>query len=125
MDVDLDALFSTLRNGVYTIVIKRKQEKRSIAQNALMWLWFTCIQRETGTPKEDVKLYYQAKFLRKWVSLAGEAPTNVVLETSKLTTEQFTEFLNNIQAEAASELGITLPSPDDLHWEAFFETYNR
>ena len=50
LDVDLDALFSTLRNGVYTITIKRKQEQRSIAQNDLMWLWLTCIERETGTP---------------------------------------------------------------------------
>ena len=123
MNVDLDGLLSTLRNGVYTMTIKRKSEKRSIAQNDLMWMWFTCIQDATGTPKEDVKLYYQSKFLRKWVSLAGEVPTMVVLETSKLTTEQFTKFLNNIQADAASELGITLPTPDDLHWQAFFETY--
>ena len=122
-DVELPYVFSLLANGKYTITIKRANEKRSIPQNDLMWMWFTCIQDATGTPKEDVKLYYQSKFLRKWVSLAVEAPTMVVLETSKLSTEQFTEFLNNIQADAASELGITLPTPDDLHWQAFFETY--
>ncbi len=123
MDVDLDALFSTLRNGVYTIVIKRRQEKRSIAQNALMWLWFTCIQRETGTPKEDVHLYYKAKFLGKWVSLNGEPPTWAIRDTKELSTEEMTEFLNQVQAEAATELGISLPSPEDAYWESFLQTY--
>ena len=125
MNVDLDGLLSTLRNGVYTMTIKRKSERRSVDQNALMWMWFTCIQDATGTPKEDVKLYYQSKFLRKWVSLAGEAPTMVVLETSKLSTEQFTEFLNNIQADAASELGITLPTPEDRAFEMFYQEYGK
>ena len=122
VDTDLDALFSTLRNGVYTITIKRKQEQRSIAQNDLMWLWLTCIERETGTPKDDAYLYYCKKFLLKriWV---GDKTTLVYTTSSKLNTAQMTEFLNHIQADAASELGITLPTPDDLHWEAFFQQY--
>ena len=124
VDTDLDALFSTLRNGVYTITIKRKQEQRSIAQNDMMWMWLSCIERETGTPKEDAYLYYCKKFLLKriWV---GDKTTLVYTTSSKLNTAQMTEFLNHIQADAAAELGITLPTPDDLHWEAFFETYNR
>ena len=125
VDTDLDALFSTLRNGVYTITVKRKQEQRSIAQNDLMWLWLTCIERETGTPKDDVYAYYCQKFLGRWISVGGLKQTRIYDTSSKLTKERMTEFLNNIQAEASSELGITLPSPDDLHWEAFFETYNR
>ena len=85
-DQEPAAVFDLLANGQYVLTIKRMSTKRSIAQNDLMWMWFTCIQDATGTPKEDVKLYYQSKFLRKWVSLAGEAPTMVVLETSKLST---------------------------------------
>ena len=123
VDTDLDALFATMRNGVYDITIKRKQEQRSVSQNALMWMWFGCIEEQTGTLKNDVYLYYRSKFLGKWTSLAGERPVWTSLETSKLTKEQFAEFLNHIQADAASELGITLPTPDDLHWEAFFQQY--
>lgn len=122
MDADLDALLSTLRNGVYTMIIKRQQEQRSIAQNDLMWMWLACIERETGTPKDDAYLYYCKKFLLKriWV---GDKTTMVYTTSSKLNTEQMTEFLNKIQSDAAVELGITLPTPDDLHWEAFFQQY--
>jgi hypothetical protein len=111
-----------MRNGVYTITIKRKQEQRSIAQNDMMWMWLSCIERETGTPKEDAYLYYCKKFLLKriWV---GDKTTLVYTTSSKLNTAQMTEFLNHIQADAAAELGITLPTPDDLHWEAFFQQY--
>ena len=123
VDTDLDALFARMRNGVYDITIKRKQEQRSVSQNALMWMWFGCIEEQTGTLKDDVYLYYRSKFLGKWLSLAGEKPVWVSLKTSELTKEQFAEFLNQIQADAASELGITLPTPDDLHWEAFFQQY--
>lgn len=123
VDTDLDALFARMRNGVYDITIKRKQEQRSVSQNALMWMWFGCIEEQTGTLKNDVYLYYRSKFLGKWLSLAGEKPVWASLKTSELTKEQFAEFLNQIQADAASELGITLPTPDDLHWEAFFQQY--
>ena len=40
-----------------------------------------------------------------------------------LNTEQMTTFLNQLQADAASELGITLPTPQDRFWEAFYQDY--
>ena len=47
MDKSFDYLCSTLKNGTYTVSIKRKVEPRTLSQNALMWLWFACIERET------------------------------------------------------------------------------
>ena len=41
-----------------------------------------------------------------------------------LNTTQMTEFMNKIQADAASELGIMLPIPDDRYFEAFYQQYN-
>ena len=61
-DVELPYVFSLLANGKYTITIKRANEKRSIPQNDLMWMWLTCIERETGTPKDDIYMYYCKKF---------------------------------------------------------------
>ena len=43
MDKSFDYLCSTLKNGIYTVSIKRKVEPRTLSQNALMWLWFSCI----------------------------------------------------------------------------------
>lgn len=120
VNIDLSPVLSTLRNGSYVLTVKRKAEKRTVDQNALMWAWFTCIETETGTPRQDVHDYYCRKFLRKTIMWNGR--TEVVAEgTSRQTKDRMTVFLNQVQADAASEFGITLPTPEDETWEAFFE----
>ena len=122
-DVEPAYIFSTLANGSYTITIKKAKEKRSIPQNDLMWMWFTCIERETGTPKDDVYMYYCKKFLCKIIEI-GNHREKIYNTSSKLTLEEMTEFLNKIQADAAIELGITLPQPEDRFFEQFYAQYN-
>lgn len=121
-DKEPASVFATLRNGRYVVSITKEREPRSIEQNALMWLWFTCIEQETGTPRQDVHDYYCRKFLRKNILWNGR--TEVVAEgTSKQSKERMTVFLNQVQADAATEFGITLPNPDDLYWQEFYNTY--
>lgn len=121
-DKEPASVFATLRNGRYVVSITKEREPRSIEQNALMWLWFTCIEQETGTPRQDVHDYYCRKFLRKNIIWNGR--TEVVVEgTSKQSKERMTVFLNQVQADAATEFGITLPNPDDLYWQEFYNTY--
>ncbi len=122
-DVDLPYVFSLLKNGKYTITIKKASEKRSVPQNDLMWMWLTCIERETGTPKDDVYMYYCKKFLMKTIKV-GDREERIYNTSSKLNTEQMSEFLTKIQADAATELGITLPKPEDRFFEAFYAQFN-
>lgn len=121
----LDRNAKWLANGVYTLVLKRKSNnKRSISQNRLMWLWFTCIAMETGQSKESIHDYYCHKFLSHEV--ANPATGEIIFvagHTSCLNTEAFTQFLNLVQADAATELGITLPSPDDINFDEFEDMY--
>ena len=122
-DVELPYVFSLLANGKYTITIKRANEKRSIPQNDLMWMWFTCIERETGTPKEDVYMYYCKKFLMKTIQI-GDKLEHIYNTSSKLNQEQMSEFLTKIQIDALTELGITLPKPEDRFFENFYSQFN-
>lgn len=122
-DTELAYVFSTLSNGTYNITIKKASEKRSIPQNDLMWMWFTCIERETGTPKDDIYMYYCKKFLMKTIQV-GEKWERIYNTSSKLNTEQMTEFLNKIQVDALTELGITLPQPEDRFFEQFYAQFN-
>ena len=122
LDTDLDFLFSTLRNGRYIISVKRASERRTIAQNDLMWSWFSCIEEETGTAKNDVYMYYCKKFLCKVVSV-GERMEKICQTSSMLNTAQMADFLKKIQADAATELGITLPIPEDRYFEDFYNKY--
>ena len=122
-DVELPYVFSLLANGKYTITIKRANEKRSIPQNDLMWMWLTCIERETGTPKDDIYMYYCKKFLMKTIQV-GEKMERIYNTSSKLNTLQMTDFLNKIQADALQGLGIRLPLPEDRFFECFYNQFN-
>ena len=118
----IEAYFDTLKNGEYTLVAKRDTDKRSISQNALMWMWFNCIAHETGQNKTDIYDYYRMLFLTREVVINGKE-VSVTSGTSSLDTRQFTEFLNNIQSDAAAEFGIRLPTPEDMYWEEFQNEY--
>lgn len=118
-----------LGNGRYELKITKKMKRRSLPQNRLMWLWFACIESETGQYAQDIHDYYCLKFLpREITDLKTGEMVRVGGHTSTLTSEAFTDFLNKVQADAATELGITLPTPDDLAWEEFeqqFKEYAR
>ena len=116
------AVFALLRNGQYSVTITRAKEPRSLDQNSLMWLWFTCIEAETGTPRQDVHDYYCVRFLRRSITWNGFNRT-VVEGTSKLSKERMTWFLDQIQADAQTEFGIRLPLPEDKYFEEFYQTY--
>jgi len=118
----LDFMCSQLRNGKYRLKIERYTEPRTLSQNALMWLWFTCIEQETGTDKQDVHDYYCNRFLRRTAIIKGKE-TVIAGSTSKLNTLQMTDFMNKVQADAAAELGITLPLPTDRFFQEFINEY--
>lgn len=113
-----------LTNGSYTITISKDIKKRTLDQNRLMWLWFACIESETGTLKQDVHDYYCSLFLSRTI-IVNDVEKQVVTGTSKLSVEQMTDFLNKVQSDVNSEFGIQLPNPDDLVFQAFEQNYKH
>lgn len=122
MEKSFDFLCSLLRDGVYVLSIKRKTEPRTVSQNALMWMWFKCMEDNTGTEKQDWHDYYCAKFLMREADF-GRKRFSVVGGTSTLNTVQMTDFMNKVQADAATEWGITLPLPADRYYQEFIQHY--
>lgn len=118
----LDTQLSLLSNGDYTLKIERPLRPRTLNQNRIFWLWMACIETETGTPRQDIHDHLCTLYLRRQTEIGGQQRT-VVGGTSALTVEAMTRFLNEVQAWAASELGITLPTPADLAWADFEEQY--
>lgn len=117
-------MLSDATYGTYLLTFERAKKPRSSEQNRLMWLWFTCIAKgwseatnRTFT-SQDVHDAYCLMFL------PIQTPKGAVAgRTSGLTTEQMTEFLNKVQADAASEYGITLPNPEDRYFEIWAKQY--
>lgn len=122
MDKDFAFMCSLLRNGEYKVSIVRKTKPRTINQNSLMWMWYKCMEDQTGQPKEDFHDYYKAKFLTRQIPIKNKW-VNVVGSTTELNTLQMTRYLDQVKADAATEWGITLPLPVDPNYNAFIEHY--
>lgn len=128
---DEELLFSQLKqtllitkNGDYEIVVRQFKKNRSNDQNALMWLWFTCLEDETGQDKQDIHDYYCKLFLKREVTINDKREV-VVSGTKHLKSDEMANFLTKVQADAASEFGCQLPTRDDLHFEEFRRQYER
>ena len=112
-------------NGDYMLSFDKVKKPRSNEQNRLMWVWFTCIARSwseaTGRvfTSQNVHDAYCLMFLP--VTLPNGK--NIAGSTSKLTSEQMTEFLDKVQADAATEYGIKLLSLSDLLYEEWSRQY--
>lgn len=124
MEHSFDYLTAKLANGVYTLSIKRKTKPRTISQNALMWMWFKYMEDYTGTPKEDFHDYYKARFLGRDIEIRGRL-VHVIRSTTELNTLEMTDYLNKIQADAATEFRIPLPLPADRHYQSFIDEYRN
>jgi len=100
------------------IEIKPYKRNRSASQNKLMWLWFQIIGDDLGYTKDEVYFEMTERYLPMELKTRfnGEkCPRR--LGTSDLNTKEFTDFLNDIDLFAAG-MGIVLPHPEDLMWEA-------
>lgn len=108
------------------VLIRRYKKNRSLAQNNLLWMWLALIANhlrdEHGlkTNSEDLKSYYQSLYLGicSYQMPGMSKPHGRIRGTSELNTAEFTDFLNRIEIYANSELGMQLPHPEDLYYEA-------
>ncbi len=111
-------------NGHYVLKIEKEKKQRSLDQNALMWMWYACIERETGTPKQDIHDFCCKEFNYRTSIINGREEV-IHGGTSKLTTVAMTNFLQKVQAWAATEFGIRLPEPSDLYFTEFENYYKQ
>lgn len=108
----------------YDVSIKMHRKKRTIDQNNLLFLWINCISQETGNDKDSLHNFFKQKFIGYRTQTIFGKQTFIGPTTKTLDTKQFTDYLEQIQAFAATELGIALPNPKDAIWAQFYQTYN-
>ncbi len=122
----LDRSVKYITNGAYSLTLTRVVKRRSLQQNRLMWMWFKCVELELGQPSQDIHDYYCKKFFSREIAnpVTGEVET-VYSGTRGLNTAQMSDFLDKVQSDVATELGITLPSPDDIGYDEFRLQYER
>ena len=106
----MDRFLATREGKAVEVKIVRPVDTRSQRQNRYYWgAVLTTIAESTGNSTEDLHEHFKAVFLpRRFVVLNGKE-TEVAKTTTKLSTDEFSKYLEQLAAFAASELGITLP----------------
>ena len=119
------AYIDRLPDKQFDISILKRKEIRSMPQNKLYWLWINCISSETGNDQKDLHEYFSDQFLPRETFQVFGITSERPVSTTKLTTGQFSEYLDKVEVFASSELGIVLPQPQDLHFAEFYERYSN
>ena len=122
------------------VEIRPESKDRSKAQNRLYWKWLHEIHKKTGNDEDQLHFEFKKKFLigilkrdddeyaamclaitalKQSESEQFEAIANGVIRetsTTRMNTNQFTTYLQLIEAFALKEFGMVLPVPDDLKY---------
>ncbi len=103
--------------------IKKHIRRRSISANNLYWLRLALISTETGNNIDSLHEAFKQMFLSPVIVTINDKEISTY-STKRLNTSQFYEYMERISAEVA-ELGIILPSPEDLIFDSFVEEYEN
>ena len=80
----------------YTVEVLQKKVRRTISQNALYWLWLTCIAYETGHDKDELNEYFKNKYLEPVEVVMFHGEIVQFSSTKNLNTIQFKHYLDKI-----------------------------
>ncbi|HZK22669.1 MAG TPA: hypothetical protein VFC62_01055 [Atopostipes sp.] len=109
----------------FVIEWKRFKKVRTNDQNALYWMWLTCLEQETGQEKDSLHDYFREKYLQVTYEQVFDSERKILQSTTKLDTVAMKNYLDKIQVFAATELAVTLPDPEDRYFEEFLSQYER
>ncbi len=95
------------------LIIRRKKKHRSNQQNRLYWVYMGMIGEYLGYSKDEIHEICKYKFLKK--ETADETTGEIfqyIQSTSKLSTVEFMEYIENLYKWSAETFGLTLPEPN-------------
>lgn len=97
-----------------TVEISKPASTRSLRQNAYYWgVVLTFIAQETGHSTEEIHLAVKDMFLpRKFIAL-GSREVEIRKTTTDLTPTEFSSYIEQVRAWAATELNCSIPSPNE------------
>jgi len=113
----LDYIDNLHKDTVWVVEITKYKKDRSQAQSRLMWLWLGIISNDTGNSPDELHEIFKLKFLGSETLSALGFKIERPKSTTKLTTQEFTDYLDKIEGLAIS-IGIRLPRPEDLYRES-------
>lgn len=107
--------FFKIHEGKNVQMTLRKEGKpRSLSQNRYYHgVLVKMISEETGHDTEEIHEILKSKFLPHQFVKFGSEDIEVVKSTTRLSTEEFGDYIERIRAFAAMELNLSIPSPGE------------
>jgi len=105
---------SRLEGKDVKVVVRERHATRSLNQNAYLWgVVYKVISDETGEDSDRLHDIFRTLFLTEHRSFRGKY-LDVVKSTTGLSKIEMMEYITNIIVYASRELGIYIPSSDEV-----------
>lgn len=97
---------------VWSVTIKKHSKKRSNNANNLYWKWASIIAQDLGYSEDNLHEAFKRNFIgeERVYDPVGKFSMLVTKSSKDLNTEDFSKFMNKVEAFAMSE-NIRLPQP--------------
>ena len=111
----------SLIDSPHKVEVKPYRESRSLEQNSLMCVWFNELSIEYQNSygewisQEGWHQFFIKKYLTVGVIQVKDEIVKQQTTTSRLTIEEFSDFLTNIDQFCAESLQILLTHPAEYH----------
>lgn len=113
-DKSLKEIVNDLPIGTYNIFVTEVGYITTSSQRKLFWMWMGLLEYWSGQPRTDWHDYFVNKFIPPYKH-----------GISDISTRAMTHFMKQIQAECATEYGVTLPLPEDKGYNEFVLEYQH
>lgn len=110
-----DYLLATLPGKELEVIVKERKKRRSDEQNRALWgVAYKALRDATGNDPADLHEF----FLGEWggwevVEVMGQKRRRPMRRSSKLSTQEFSDYYAFIQRRAA-EAGFFVPDPGEV-----------
>ena len=95
-------------------IAKKKWNKRSVNQNALLWMWYEVIGDYCGMSPEETHTVFKGLYAPRSNVKVGKKSYSIPRSTTTFTKGEMVEYMFHVEKEA-NQMGIILPHPEDLN----------
>ena len=106
----------------YVAEFKQLREKRSLAQNRLIWVWMAHMEADAEFGSYSSEWWYRY-FEVKFVDSKKMNGIVVPGVAKLLSTDKFSEFMQQIHIEALEEFFVDLKWPEEQGFTEYYEKY--
>jgi hypothetical protein len=111
----------SLEGKIVEFRVKEWKESRSEKQNNLYWAWIELLKEETGQNKNSLHEHFAGKFLKRVSTITNKSgktqSVDTVRSTTSLKTDEFTEYLKDVEKFVFDFFEFMLPNPYKDEWK--------